>query len=310
MMPHFLAIENETAESLRELLAHAVQWKAQVKRGSIERVFAGHPGHTSPRVLTMLFEKPSTRTRMSFEMAMHHMGGNAIYLSPFEVGLGKRESTRDVAEVIGRYTDAIMARVFNHEDVELLARHAGVPVINGLSDREHPCQAAADFLTIEENRTHEDPLTLAFVGDGNNVCHSLMFGAALLGIRFIWVGPEGYEPDKALVAEAENRGLNIELANSFDAIEHVDFVYTDVWASMGQEEEARERRVKFEPFRLDGRVFDLAPRAKVLHCLPAHRGDEVTDEVLDSDCSVVFDQAENRLYGQMAVLERLLPERP
>lgn len=306
MRRSFLEIAGEDAASFAALLERARFWKRAVKSGVVPRPFAATPERTSPRVLAMVFQKPSNRTRVSFELAMHHMGGKALYLSPQEIGLGQREAVKDVAAVLGRYVDAIMARVFAHADILALDRHAGVPVVNGLSDLEHPCQALGDLLTIVENGGGRGA-TVVFVGDGNNVCHSLMLAAALAGMAFRWIGPQGYEPDAALVARARAGGGSLELGHALEAAAGADFVYTDVWASMGAEAEAEERRRVFAPFRLDERILALAPAARIMHCLPAHRGEEITDEVVDHARSVVYDQAENRLYAQMAVLERALP---
>lgn len=292
-MKHFLALADETPASFRKLLDRAAHWKTAVKSGKVERILDANSARTSPLVLAMIFQKPSNRTRVSFELAMHHFGGKALYLSPQEIGLGKREATRDVAVVLGRYVNAIMARVFSHTDITELSRYAGVPVINGLSDLEHPCQGLADFQTILEHQGS----VVTYVGDGNNVCHSLMLGAALLGMEFRWIGPKGYEP---------KIDTGARLFNDMSAVEGSNFVYTDVWVSMGDEAEADVRKKVFDPFRLDSKAMKFAPDAKILHCLPAHRGDEITDDVIDSPQSVVFDQAENRLYAQMAVLERAL----
>lgn len=303
---HFLSLADETPETLRRLIDRALFWKKSVRSGRVDRIFAGTKERTSPRVLGMVFQKPSTRTRVSFEMAMHHLGGKALYLSPQEVGMGEREAVKDVAAVLGRYVSAIMARVYRHKDVTELAKWSGIPVINGLSDVEHPCQALGDFLTTLENHPHRQQVTLSFIGDGNNVCHSLMIGAALLGIDFRWIGPEGYTPTKSIVEKAKSLGGKVTQSHDPKSVKGSDWVYTDVWASMGQEQEKAKRKEIFLPYRLDVELMKLAPEAKILHCLPAHRGEEITDAVIDSPNSVVIDQAENRLYAQMAVLERLL----
>lgn len=305
---HFLAISNESSDSFRQLLDRAAFWKRSVKSGRIERVFGATDSRTSPRVLAMVFQKPSNRTRVSFEMAMHHLGGKALYLSPQEIGLGKRESTSDVARVLGRYVDMIMARVFSHEDVEGLAKYAEIPVINGLSNLEHPCQALGDFQTIFEQGGNDSSI-VCFVGDGNNVCHSLMLGAALLGMDFRWIGPAGYEPSAEITRSSVAMGGRVSFFHDMSAIADSDFIYTDVWTSMGDEAEAEVRQAAFRPYRIDGNALSVASKAKVLHCLPAHRGDEITDEVMDGVRAVVFDQAENRLYAQMAVLERAMSNR-
>jgi ornithine carbamoyltransferase len=301
----FLDIAGEDVASFAALLDRARFWKKAVKSGIVPRPFDATPSRTSPRVLAMIFQKPSNRTRVSFELAMHHMGGKALYLSPQEIGLGKREAVKDVAAVLGRYVDAIMARVFAHADIVALDAHAGVPVVNGLSDLEHPCQALGDLLTIVENGGAKGTI-VAYIGDGNNVCHSLMLAAALAGMPFRWIGPKGYEPEAAIIERARGVGGTIELGYRIEDAAKAAFVYTDVWASMGEEAEAEERKRVFAPFRLDGRILSIAPEAKILHCLPAHRGEEITDEVVDHPRSVVIDQAENRLYAQMAVLERAI----
>jgi ornithine carbamoyltransferase len=303
---HFLTLAEETPASFSHLLDRAASWKTAVKAKNVPRPFDATPTRTSPLVLAMIFQKPSNRTRVSFELAMHHMGGKALYLSPQEIGLGKREATRDVAAVLGRYVDAIMARVFNHADVVDLAAHSGVPVVNGLSDLEHPCQALGDFLAMREHAPHKRKPVLSYLGDGNNVCHSLMLAAALTGTEFRWIGPEGYGPEHAVLEKTRSLGGDVRYSHDIDDLAGSDFIYTDVWTSMGDEAEAEERLRVFPPYRLDESALALAPGAKVLHCLPAHRGDEITDGVIDSPSSIVLDQAENRLYAQMAVLERAL----
>jgi ornithine carbamoyltransferase len=303
---HFLAIADETPSSFNELLDRAGAWKAAVKAKKVPRPFDATPDRSSPLVLAMIFQKPSNRTRVSFELAMHHMGGKALYLSPQEIGLGKREATRDVAAVLGRYVDAIMARVFSHADVVELAEHAGVPIVNGLSDLEHPCQALGDFLAMREHAPKKEKLVLSYLGDGNNVCHSLMLASALTGTEFRWIGPEGYGPEHSVLEKTRSLGGEVQYSHDVADLKGSDFIYTDVWTSMGDEAEAEERLRVFPPYRLDEAALVHAPDAKVLHCLPAHRGEEISDGVLDSPASVVLDQAENRLYAQMAVLERAL----
>ncbi|MBL4888998.1 MAG: ornithine carbamoyltransferase [Candidatus Lindowbacteria bacterium] len=304
-MNRFLSIAEETTASFNELLKRAAALKTAVKVGKVERILDANESRTSPKVLALVFEKASTRTRVSFEMAMHHLGGKGLYLSPQEIGLGKREAVKDVAVVLGRYVDGIMARVFRHDDIVTLAENADVPVINGLSDLEHPCQALGDLETIVENGGGAGS-KVAFIGDGNNVCHSLMLACALCYMPFVWVGPKGFEPDAEMMEKANGFGGKIELSHSIDGLQGADFVYTDVWASMGQEDETADRQKKFEAFQLNDDAIKRCPTAKILHCLPAHRGAEITDSVIDSSNSVVFDQAENRLYAQMAVIERLL----
>ncbi len=306
MTRNFLSIAGETPESFGRLIERAAAWKAQVKSGRVDRILGATDAHTSPRTVAMLFQKPSNRTRVSCEMALHHLGGRALYLSPQEIGLGKRESTRDVAAVLGRYVDGILARVYSHADVLELAEHAGVPVVNGLSDHEHPCQALGDFLTMREQGWKPGSGVLSFVGDGNNVAHSLMIAAALTGTEFRWIGPEKHRPGEQVLACARQLGARIVCSHDMIDLKGSDFVYTDVWASMGFENEAEERKRTFRAFQLNAKAMASCPGAKVLHCLPAHRGDEITDEVLDGPNSVVLDQAENRVYSKMAVFEQVL----
>ncbi len=254
--------------------------------------------------LAMLFEKPSLRTRVTFELAMTQLGGRALYLGPEEVGLGKREAVKDVAQNLSRWVDVIMARVFSHQSLVELAEHASVPVINGLSNAEHPCQALGDFLTLLEHKGRLAGLTLAWVGDGNNVLHSLLYAAARTGVRLQVATPAGYEPDAAVLARVRGEGGELLLMRDpAEAVAGADGVYTDVWTSMGQEKEAEARRQVFQPYQVNAALMRRArPGAVFLHCLPARRGQEVTDEVIDSPASVVLDQAENRLHIQKAIL--------
>ncbi|MFN8553492.1 MAG: ornithine carbamoyltransferase [Candidatus Obscuribacterales bacterium] len=257
------------------------------------------------QTLAMLFEKPSLRTRVTFEAGMTQLGGNAIYL---EGQLGLRESVPDVAKNLDRWLDGIMARTFDHDTVLQLAAHANIPVINGLSDREHPCQAFADFLTIQEHKGKLEGLKLAFVGDGNNVVNSLMLFAAKIGMHFSIACPVGYEPIKELweltLSIASGTGSKIVLTNDpADAVRDADAVYTDTWVSMGQEDETEKRLKDFDGFQVNaGLMAKAKPDAIAMHCLPAHRGHEITDEILDGPQSVVFDEAENRLHAQKAVI--------
>jgi ornithine carbamoyltransferase len=264
------------------------------------------------KTLALLFEKPSLRTRVSFDVAMQQLGGYALYLSPAEVGLGEREPVADVARVLSRYVDAIAARTFKHETVEELARWADVPVINALSEGEHPCQALADLLTIYEKKGRWRGLVLSFVGDGNNVARSLMLGSSLVGMDFRIAAPPGYHISPALVDKAQSlaaaSGAAIASVDSpQEAVRGADVVYTDVWTSMGQEEERVERRRSFDGYEVNAELLALAsPDAIVMHDLPAHRGEEIADEVFEGPQSVVFDQAENRLHAQKAVLALIL----
>jgi ornithine carbamoyltransferase len=264
------------------------------------------------KTLGMIFQKPSLRTRVSFEVGMQHLGGEALYLSPNEIQLGKRESVEDVARVLSRYVDCIMARVFGHEDVETLAAHSRTPVINGLSDYGHPCQGLADLLTIVEKKGVLRGLKLAWVGDGNNVLTSLLFGAAKTGMDISAATPPGYDPSAQVVelafSFAEESGSEIEIGhNPNSAVQDADVIYTDVWTSMGQEEEKEQRRRDFAAYQVNSALVAQAnPDAIVMHCLPAHRGEEITDEVVDGPHSVVFDQAENRMHAQKGLLAVLL----
>ena len=254
----------------------------------------------------LVFQKPSLRTRVSFEVAMLELGGNAVYLSPAEIQLGEREGVTDAARVLSRYVDAIVARVFLHSDVVGLAEHAGVPVINALSDREHPCQILADLLTLYDRRGSLKGIRLAYVGDGNNVAHSLALAAPPLGIDLRFACPDGYEPDPVIMeqAQAASGSGGIELfRDPREAVRGADAVYTDAWYSMGQESEADARAQVFRPYQVNSELLSYAAAdAIVMHCLPAHRNQEITDEVIDGPASVVYDQAENRLHVQKALL--------
>jgi ornithine carbamoyltransferase len=263
--------------------------------------------------LAMIFEKPSTRTRVSFEIGMWQLGGLAINLDQEAIGLGTRESIGDVARTLSRFADALLIRTFSHDKVIELAKYASVPVINALSDLLHPCQALADvFTVIEKKGQNLKGLKMAYIGDGNNVCHSLMSACAKIGLNLIVATPKGYEPDEAIAeqafADAKKAGVEIAVLNDpVIAAKDADVIYTDVWASMGQEKEKAVRSKEFGAFQINSKLVKLAkPGYIFMHCLPAHRGDEVTDEVIDSPNSVVFDQAENRLHVQKAILVKLL----
>lgn len=270
------------------------------------------------KTLAMLFQHPSLRTRTSFDVGMYQLGGHSVYLGPAEVQMGDRESVPDVARVLSRYVDGIMARVFKQSDLETLAKYASVPVINGLSDWEHPCQALADFLTIYERFGKFRGLTLAFVGDGNNMANSLALMGAIMGMQVIVASPEGYELSDKVIQIAEQRHAEDERIvvpqrahDPVEAVKQADVIYADVWTSMGQEEENETRREAFKNYQLNGELLANAkPDAIVLHCLPAHRGEEITDDVVEGSRSCVFDQAENRLYAQQAVLATLLGKQP
>ena len=263
----------------------------------------------------MIFQKPSNRTRVSFEVGMTQLGGHAIYLGPDTIKLGEREKTSDIAKTLERYLDVIVARVFKHDDIIELAKHSSIPVINGLSDMSHPCQALADLYTIKEKTGGFKGVKLAFVGDGNNVVHSLLYACAKVGLDLSVATPKMYEPNKVVLQEAlgfaKKSKAKINLSNDpKEAVSGADFVYTDVWASMGQEKETAKRKKIFKDFALNEKLVSHAKKGcKIMHCLPAHRGEEITDAVIDSLNSIVFDEAENRLHVQKAVLLWLLIER-
>ena len=260
------------------------------------------------RTLAMVFQKPSNRTRVSFEVGMYQLGGHALHLLPQEIQMGKRETPSDTGRVLARYIDAIMVRTFDHEEVEELAAAAEVPVINGLTNTHHPCQALADLLTVREEFGRLEGLEISYIGDGNNVAHSLAIGCALTGARLTIAHPEGHAPDPAVIKVAGALGAAPTLTGDpREAASGARAVYTDVWASMGQEDEAEERKKRFAPYRVDEELIGLADGDAIfLHCLPAHRGEEVTSEVIDGLQSRVLDQAENRLHAQKALLYLLL----
>lgn len=264
------------------------------------------------RTLGLIFEKPSLRTRVSVEVAMAQLGGCAIYLGPDEIRLGQRETTKDVARTLSRYLDGIMARTFKHQDILELAKYSTVPVINGLSDLSHPCQALADIFTIKEKFGRTKGIKVAFVGDGNNVCNSLLYGCSKLGIDLSVATPKGYEPDKEIYNEAQefakSSGAKIERHNDPEKpVYDADVIYTDVWTSMGQEKEKRVRARAFKGFQVNSKLCSKAKGVYfIMHCLPAHRGEEITDECLDGPHAIVFDQAENRLHVIKAILLLLL----
>jgi len=264
------------------------------------------------KTLALIFEKPSLRTRVSFDVGIQQLGGFSVYLSPAEINLGKRESVYDVAKNLERMVQGIMIRTFAHEIAEQMAQYASIPVINGLTDYSHPCQAMADYLTIWESKGNLEGLKVAFVGDGNNVAHSLMFAGAQLGVN-VWVAaPHGYEPKEEAfewaLQRSEETGASCHLTNDpQEAVAGADVVYTDVWASMGKEAEAEERSERFRPYQVSAALFHRARRDAIfLHCLPAHRGEEVTSDVIDSPRSLVFQQAENRLHVQKAIMLELM----
>ena len=269
-------------------------------------------GKLKGKSLGLIFQKPSNRTRVSFDVGMYQLGGHTVYLGPDDIKLGVREETKDIAHTLSRYLDIIVARTFLHQDVLDLAENATVPVINGLSDLLHPCQGLADLFTIKEKFSKFKGLTLAFIGDGNNVFHSLLYAASKSGINIRLASPKGYEPDKDILEQAKkiakDSGSTIEVVeDKYQAATGADVLYTDVWVSMGQESDRKKRLEDFHDFRLDSDLLAKArPESVVMHCLPAHRGEEVTSEVIDGPHSIVFDQAENRLHIQKAILLKLL----
>lgn len=304
-MKDFIAIEDYSSSEIQELLDLAENLKNEWKLQGNRQILAN-------KTLAMIFQKPSLRTRISFDMAMRHLGGDALYLSPAEIGLGKRESIADIARVMSGYVDALMARVFEHEHILELARWSSIPVINGLSDYNHPCQALADALTIQEKFGTLKGLNVAYVGDGNNVAVSLLHICAKLGANFAIANPEGFDLDeRALnsgkkIAQATGCSVTI-LRDPHQAVQNAQVIYTDTWTSMGQEDEARIREKVFPPYQVNAKLVSEADSdVIVMHCLPAHRGHELTDDVADGSHSVIFQQAHNRMHAQKAILARLL----
>ena len=300
-----LSIADLGAEGIADVVDHAIVLKSQAAAGvAITRPLAG-------KHAALLFDKPSLRTRVSFEVGVHRLGGTTTTMTAADVGLGSREPIGDIAKTLSRYVDVIVARIHGHDDLVALAADADVPVINALSAWEHPCQALADLVTLKEQLGSLAGHTLAYVGDGNNVCHSLLLGGAAVGLHVKVATPAGYGPDPLIVDEARllarEHGGQVEVGGDpVAAVSGADAVYTDVWASMGFESEAAARELAFAPFRVTKALLAGAPDAVVMHCLPAHRGHEIDADVIDGPASVAFDQAENRLYAQQAVILRLL----
>ncbi len=298
-MKHFLSLKDVSSDQWKIIFELSADVKKNPKKYS--QSLAG-------KTLGMIFQKSSTRTRVSFEVGMFQLGGHALFLSSNDIQIGRGETIADTARVLSRMVDIIMARVFGHNIVEDLAHYGSVPVINGLSDFSHPCQGVADYFTCYERWGDLKGRKIAYIGDGNNVCHSLLFGAAALGMHMSVGAPDRYKPDPGVVdfsrdLAAKTGGSVTVLTDPREAIRDADAVYTDVWASMGQEQEYKERKMIFANYQVNGKLFSLAKKdALFLHCLPAHRGDEVTDEVIDSPNSVVWDEAENRLHCQKAIL--------
>ncbi|MGQ9707058.1 MAG: ornithine carbamoyltransferase [bacterium] len=301
----FISLADFTKEELLQLIELSIQLKQERYIGRYHNDFEGY-------TLAMIFEKPSMRTRLSFEIAMNDLGGRAVYLAPSDIQIGKRETVEDAAIVLSSMAHGIMARVFVHETIEELSEYSLVPVINGLSDLLHPCQGLADYMTIYEKFGRLDGIKLAYIGDGNNVCHSLMLGGAVLGVSVRIATPEGYEPNKDVYESARElvarKGQEITVLNDpIEAVRDADAVYTDVWASMGEEDEREKRREIFASYQIDDALFKKAGKDAILmHCLPAHYGEELTYEVSRHERSVIFDQAENRLHTAKAILLSLL----
>jgi len=299
------SLKDLTREEIEQILKTSELLKLQLLRGQEHPMLKG-------KTLAMIFEKPSTRTRVSFEVGMWQLGGYALYLSASDLQLGRGETIADTAAVLSRYVNGIMARVFAHQTILDLVKYSRVPVINGLSDLTHPCQGLADLFTIYEKRGRLSGLRLAYVGDGNNVAHSLLYGCSKVGMNISLGCPKGYEPNPKVVSdakrEAKRSGCEVNVTNDpKEAVEKVDIIYTDVWASMGQEKEHGERLKIFKPYQVNGSLVKGAKEDYIfMHCLPAHRGEEVTDEVADSENSVIFDQAENRLHTQKALMALMM----
>ena len=307
MKRDFLSISDFSRQELEYMLDLAIRLKKEWFAGGNDPVLKN-------KTMAMIFQKPSLRTRVSFDMAMRHLGGDALYLSPMEIGLGKRESVADVARVLEGYVDIIMARVFDHQHILELAKYASIPVINGLSDYDHPCQALTDALTILEHKGKIAGLKISYVGDGNNMANSVMHIAVKLGAHFTIANPEGYDLDAQSIAQAKAvaAGNGVELTLMRDpvaAVAGADVIYTDTWTSMGQEDEAEMRERVFPPYQVNTELVRKAkPDVIVMHCLPAHRNHELTDEVADGPHSVIFPQAHNRLHAQKAIVYHLLKD--
>lgn len=302
-MKSFLSILDCTTDQLNELLTLSSELKALYKSGGRDVCLPG-------KVLAMLFEKTSLRTRVSFQVAMQDLGGMAIYMKPEDIGvIGQREPAKDMARVFDRYVDGIMARTFSHETIVELDKWTGVPVINALSDWSHPCQAMADMLTVSEHCGSLNGLKLAYIGDGNNVARSLAFACARFNLKYVCASPAGHELDEESLSLANSIATHcaMQTNNPREAVKDADVIYTDTWVSMGQEDEKAERIAAFKGFSVDEALLENAPKnAKIMHCLPAYRGYEISDGVVESENSVIFDQAENRLHFQRALLKHLL----
>ncbi|WP_440766776.1 ornithine carbamoyltransferase [Natronorubrum sp. DTA7] len=297
---HFLEIDDLSPDELEAVLDRAETYKAAQQRGE------EHPD-LDGQTLGMIFQKPSTRTRVSFETGMTQLGGHAVFLGEDDIQLGRGEPLKDTSRTLSRYVDAVMARVFKHENIEVFAEYASVPVVNGLTDDAHPCQTLADLLTIREEEGGFDGVSAAWIGDGNNVAQSFVLGCAIAGIDLTVATPDGYGIDDSVLERARELGGDPTVTTDpVEAVSDADVIYTDVWISMGQEDERDVRMDAFDGFQVRSELLEHAPEASVMHCLPAHRGEEISDDVIESDRSIVFDQAENRLHAQKALLSWLL----
>jgi ornithine carbamoyltransferase len=298
----FISITDFTHQEIDEIFDLTHNLKTKVKNKEEHHLLKG-------MTLAMIFAKPSARTRISFETGIFQLGGSAIYLAPGDIGIGSREAVKDIAQVISRYNDILMARLFNHEDIEELAAHAFIPIINGLTDYNHPCQVMSDAFTIKEHFETVENKKIVYIGDGNNVANSWLNFASRVPIHLTICTPPQYEPDNNTFNNAKASGISkVELmTDARVAVEDADIIYTDVWASMGQESEAMERKKVFRPYQVNIELVKLASeQVKVMHCLPAHRGDEITEDIIDSEYSIVFDEAENRLHVQKAIMVKLM----
>ena len=302
MKKDFISIADYSLSELEGIFDITKELKEKTKRREEHHLCKG-------LTMSMIFAKPSARTRISFETGMYQLGGYALYLSPNDIGIGKREAVKDIAQVISRYNDVIMARLFEHIHMEVLAKHATVPVINGLTDYNHPCQIMADIFTVMEHRKNLNDIKIVYIGDGNNVANSWINLASKMPMHLVLCSPSGYEPDKKTLENARKAGISeVQLVTDPKAaVKDADVVYTDVWASMGMEAKARARRKVFLPYQVNSELMAHAGKnALVMHCLPAHRGDEITDDVIDGPQSIVFDEAENRMHVQKAIIVKLL----
>ena len=301
MKKDFLSITDIDEHELENIVADAIRLKRLKSAGTAHELLRG-------KSLAMIFEKASTRTRVSFEVGMTDLGGHALFLNPQDMQLGRGEEVRDTARALARYVDAVMIRAYRHTSVEDLARHSTVPVINGLSDAQHPCQVLADIMTLTERFGDLRDLKLTWVGDGNNVCNSWILSSPLTGMEIVVASPPDYRPDEALIDQARAAGGRVRIVTDpEEAVRDADVLYTDIWVSMGDEEERAERLKALRRYTIDARLLAQAPSdALVMHCLPAHRGEEIADDVIEGPQSIVWDQAENRLHAQKALLVRMI----